>query len=751
MFMSSATSVRRARSSHEPWHPHAYQTRAVDFLCQQNSAALFLDPGLGKTAITLAAFTRLKATAASAQRMLVVAPLRVVQTVWQQEAQKWTQFRHLKFATLHGPKKQARLKDDADIWLINPEGCQWLSDQYFGRSLPWDTVVIDELTKFKNPKAVRHKALRPRLKNVRRRWGLTGTPIPNGYLDLFGQFLLLDDGAALGKYVTHYRDSYFQPDYSGFDYTLQPGGAARIEQRIAPYVLRMSAEDYLDLPPLVDDLRYVDLEPEARKTYARMKKDMLAELPEGTVTGANAAAVYSKLKQMSNGTVYLEEKPNANVPTIPAGVGSAGDDGAQRDALRSDESWDIRGGRPAASAPASGRRTAHLHDAKLDAIEELVEELCGAPLLLAYEFNHDLARLQKKFPNAPYIGSGVNGTETQAIVDAWNAGELPLLFAHPASAGHGLNLQGSGASHIAWFGPIWDLELYEQFIQRVHRQGTTSQRIVNHIFVARDTIDDLVMASLRDKSVTQEKLLANLTTEMCRDGASQPTEQPMNTQVRKLSRQGDAGAAPAEERSIRPRTWGAPANVPANIATNQQAQPAKHPANQPATAQAAPRSNGWGRPAAPAPEATQAAIDGAAQRQAIERKITQAPQQRDIEEAIAEAPPAAVRAREMFSQATRDAAYGPAEERGHVDGPKQEVTAAEVVEHISEPAPPKRTRQSRATATHLPPAVPETDADVALRERMLMLAAQHGSEENAIALAQKYVDFVRGNSSHALT
>lgn len=306
MFLSSVapTQMRLAKPSHELWVPHPYQQRGVEFLCQQNSAALFLDPGMGKTSIVLAAFARL-ASATQANRMLVIAPLRVVHTVWEQEARKWTQFRHLRFSVLHGSKKDAALKAEADIYLMNPEGCEWLAQKYFGRPLPFDTVVIDELTKFKNSRSVRSKQLRPRLGGVRRRWGLTGTPVPNGYMDLFGQFLMLDDGAALGKYITHYRDQYFQPGYDGFSYTLQRDGAARIEARIAPYVLRMAASDYLDLPPLVDDIRLVELPAEARKTYEQMKKDMLTELPEGVVTGANAAAVYSKLKQMANGAVYV--------------------------------------------------------------------------------------------------------------------------------------------------------------------------------------------------------------------------------------------------------------------------------------------------------------------------------------------------------------------------------------------------------------------------------------------------------------
>lgn len=252
----------------------------------------------------LDAFTRLKADGV-ASRMLVVAPLRVCQTVWRQEGQKWTEFRDLRFSLLHGPKKADRLKDDADVWLINPEGIDWLCQQYFGRQLPFDTVTIDELTKFKNPAAKRSKVLRKRIDKVARKWGLTGTPAPNGYMDLFGQFLILDNGAALGPYITHFRTQYFQVDFNGFDYSLQPGAERRIEERIKPYVLRMAAEDYLELPPIVDDVRELDMPPAAKALYEKLKRDMIAELPGGTVTGANAAAIYSKLKQCANGAVYL--------------------------------------------------------------------------------------------------------------------------------------------------------------------------------------------------------------------------------------------------------------------------------------------------------------------------------------------------------------------------------------------------------------------------------------------------------------
>lgn len=510
-FVSRITSTRRVAPSHQPWNAHAYQRRAVDFLCERGSAALFLDPGLGKTSIVLDAFRRLL-EAGVARKALVVAPLRVCQTVWRQEGQKWTEFRDLRFSLLHGGKKADRLKDDADIWLINPEGVPWLAEKFFGRTLPFDTVILDELTKFKNASAKRHKTLRPRLKGVARRWGLTGTPAPNGYMDLFGQMLILDDGAALGRYITHFRDTYFQVDFNGFDYSLQPGGDRRIEAKIKPYVLRMSAEEYLELPPLLDDVRVLELEPAARKTYAQMKKDMLAELPEGVVTGANAAAVYSKLKQMANGAVYVGDQ----------------------------------------------HTVAKLHDTKLEALDDLVEELAGQQLLIAYEFNHDIDRLRAHFGDRlAYIGKGVNEQQTAAIVAAWNKGEIQLLACHPASAGHGLNLQYSSCAHVLWLSPIWDFELYDQFIKRVYRQGNEAQRIINHIFTVRDTIDELALQALRDKDTTQERLLRSLRSEILREAETQGGETPTSetrTMVTKLSRQADAGAeAP---RRVIPKGWG---------------------------------------------------------------------------------------------------------------------------------------------------------------------------------------------------
>lgn len=527
MFASSSSPTRRIAPTHKEWIPHNYQERAVDFLIDRQSAALFLDPGLGKTSITLAAFDQLRSEGI-AKKMLVIAPLRVCQLVWEQEGQEWTQFRHLKFSLLHGPKKKAALDKEADIYLINPEGISWLNTQYFEekkKGQPWkqkekwpfDTVTIDELTRFKNAQSVRHGALMPIMPKVQRRWGLTGTPIPNGYLDLFGQMKILDGGLSLGTYYTRFRDKYFEADFTGFKYLLRRGASKAIEKAIKPYVLRMAAEDYLELPPRIDDIRSVVMPKKARAIYEEMKKEMVAELADTVVEAGNAAAVYSKLKQMANGAVY------------------AGD------------------------GVFEPKKVIHIHDAKIEALEELVEELAGTPLLVGYEFRHDLARLQKLFPGVPYIGSGVSGAQVKQIEKDWNAGKLPMLFAHPASAGHGLNFQKGNAFHIAWFSATWDYELYDQFIKRILRQGNEATVVFNHIFIVEDTIDNKTRDAILQKGFTQDAFCAALNAEIYHTGktATPPHgETKDDIMVKKLSRRNKAEVEEEdeEEEDEAPRT-----------------------------------------------------------------------------------------------------------------------------------------------------------------------------------------------------
>ena len=470
----SVKKTRPAPKSHKLWVPHLYQEKGVEHLVENPVAALFFDPGLGKTSISLEAFRRLQEKGV-ARKMLVVAPLRVCQLVWRQEGQEWTQFRHLRFSLVHGTPKQkaAALEADADIYLVNPEGIPWLTKQFgFGRRRwPFDTLCIDELTKFKNSQAQRHKKFREYAWKSSRRWGLTGTPIPNGYMDLFGQIMILDEGRALGAYITRFRDRFFDAGYTGFDFALRKGASEKIEELLRPYVLRMSAEDWLELPELVPDPRMIALTPAQLKLYRELKREMTVELEEQgiTVTAENSGGIHSKLKQMANGAVYIE-----------------------------------RNGK---------REVIKLHDLKLDALEELRDELQGQQLLVGYEFQHDLARLLERFPDTPYL-AGASDKQAQDIEERWNAGEIQMLFAHPASAGHGLNFQKSSAGHVCWFSVTIDLELYEQFLKRILRQGNKRARVVNHALVVKDTVDELSKEQVEGKAVTQARFLQALRTEL---------------------------------------------------------------------------------------------------------------------------------------------------------------------------------------------------------------------------------------------
>jgi len=466
-WQSSTAPTRRLKLSDNEWTPSPGQLGAVDFLATHRNAAVWADPGAGKTSITLTAFADLQ-QAGMVNKMLVLAPLRVCQLVWRQEVAKWNHTRHLKVVVLHGDKKDAKLLEDGDIFLVNYEGLEWLASKFKGRRLPFDVIVADELTKLKNWKSKRFKAIKPFLNSIPYKWGLTGTPAPNGYLDLFGQFLFLDGGATLGHYYTHYRDQYFQPGWDGFTWDIRNGAEEEIEKRIAPIVYRLP---YTDLPEFIDDPRYLQLDAAATKKYKTMQAAALVELEGTTVTAANAAAVHAKLRQMANGAVYSSE------PQRP--------------------------GKP--------REWLHVHDAKLDALEELVEELNGKPLLVAYSFHHDLERIRARLgKDIPHLGAGVTEKTATELQDKWNRNELPILLCHPDSVGHGLNLQQGNAAHICWFSADFNLELYDQFRRRIWRQGNKSECIFNHRLIVKGTIDELVYAALEDKDVTQARLLQSV-------------------------------------------------------------------------------------------------------------------------------------------------------------------------------------------------------------------------------------------------
>lgn len=460
---------------------HGYQKRGVKFLLMHGAAALLLDPGMGKTAIVLKALSALK-QAKTNRLTLIIAPLRVAQLVWPYEPEEWSDLAHMRIGVLHGKHRENVLAnlDDYDAVVINPEGLSWLLtgkhngttvDMKRWKSFGFDTLVIDELTKFKSTKGVRFKMLKQVLRTFQRRWGLTGTPAPNGLIDLFGQMYVLDLGNALGQYITHYRMNYFiNPDGQGWKWVLQTGAAERIYERIRPLAMRASAEDHLELPQIMPLKIYVELPPKARDLYDRIEDDLIAKAENKEIVAANSAAASTKCRQIANGAVYVDDDLMSKVQ------------GKKRDVLE-------------------------VHDMKLCALEELIEELNGEPVLVAYEFNHDEAALRKRFPEGRFMSDAKSAAAAKKLEDEWNAGEIPILFGHPASMGHGLNFQKGSAQHVVWFSMFWDLELYDQFIRRVRRQGNKALRVFVHHIIARETVDEDVFFAQKHKTKTQNAFL----------------------------------------------------------------------------------------------------------------------------------------------------------------------------------------------------------------------------------------------------
>lgn len=458
-------------------------------MLEHAAAALFLDPGLGKTSITLAAIKLLKRKKVL-NKVLLIAPLRVCHSVWPNEISKWRDFKRLKVVVLHGPNKDELLKQKADIYVINPEGLDWLLqvqksktpsgktkvhvDLRRWKELGFDTLVVDELSKFKHPNTNRFKAMKMVLSTFARRWGLTGSPASNGLMDLFGQCYLLDQGRTLGQYITHYRMTYFDQGYDGFSWILKEGADEAIYERLRPLALRMG-DDLLDMPKVVENNIKIALPDKVMRIYSEIEDDLVAKIDEGVITAKTAATASMKCRQVANGGIYLDPEVQALV-----------------------------------KLPSTKKEWVDLHEAKLDALEELVEELQGSPLLVAYDFQHDLERIKKRFgKNVPFIGGGVSVKRSTEIEQAWNRGELPLLFGHPQSMGHGLNLQQCG-HHIAWHSLTWDFELYDQFNRRVLRQGNQSKRVFIHHLIAEDTIDEVVFSALKMKRRGQNALFSAL-------------------------------------------------------------------------------------------------------------------------------------------------------------------------------------------------------------------------------------------------
>jgi len=479
----------------EKWKPKPYMAKAKRFMVKRLYAALFLDPGLGKTAITLAALSDLMKKG-EVSKVLIIAPLNVCYSVWPNEIEKWSNFNHLKITILHGPHKEARLSDNSDIFVINPEGLDWLLDitkekkpgakkakikVNFRRwaGFRFDTLVVDELTKFKETNTDRFRAVKLVLPSFYRRYGLTGSPVAEGLIRLFGQCYMLDLGAALGKFITHFRQKYFMPSFDGFGWDLQEGAEERIYKKVAPLALRMSAKDYLDLPKLIANPIRLEMPPEAREVYDKLENKLVVKLNEGVIVPKTAGAASMKCRQVASGGVYLDDE-------IAAMVGGV-------------------------LAKKAKREWVNLHTTKVDALADLIEELQGSPILVAYDFEHDLDRLRARFgKDLPYIGSGVSAKKAKEIEQAWNRGELPFLFGHPRSMAHGLNLQESGY-HICWHTLNPSFELFDQFIRRVYRQGIKAPHVFVHKLIMKDTVDEVIDMALSSKESGQEAFFKALT------------------------------------------------------------------------------------------------------------------------------------------------------------------------------------------------------------------------------------------------
>lgn len=443
--------------------PHDYQQFAIEFLLKHPVAALFLDMGMGKSSITLTALQHMLTEHFTAVRPLVIAPLRVARDTWPEELHKWDHLQGLTMAVMVGTatERRAALHAQADIWIINRENIPWLVKELAGE-WPFDTVIIDELSSFKSHQSQRFKALKKVRPHIRRIIGLTGTPAPNSLLDLWAPFRILDGGQRLGTHIGHYRQRYFTPGRRNghivYEWRLQPGADDAIYQSINDMTLSMKAIDHLTMPPVTTIDRKVPLPAEVLATYRRLRDDMVTDLDDETIIADSAGVLAGKLQQLASGAIYND------------------DDGFTE-----------------------------IHDEKLQALDDIIDEAQGQNILVAYWFKHELTRLRERFPHGRLLDAD------QDMAD-WKAGRIQLGFIHPASAGHGLNLQ-SGGHILVWLSPTWSLELYQQTVGRLHRQGQEHPVTVVRI-LATQTIDTRITAALDNKDVTQSALIAAVKAEL---------------------------------------------------------------------------------------------------------------------------------------------------------------------------------------------------------------------------------------------
>lgn len=434
---------------------HKYQEYATEFILTHPIAAVFLDMGLGKTAITLTALYDLMLDSFEIRKTLVIAPLRVCTNVWPMEIEKWDHLEGLSYSLAIGTarERKAALQRKAFVYIINRENVQWLVEE---SSIPFDfdMIVIDELSSFKSRTSKRFKALLKVRPKARRIVGLTGTPASNGLMDLWAEFRVLDLGERLGRYITAYRQRFFDPDKRNqttiFSYKPKAGAEKSIYQLISDVTISMQSKDHLKLPALVENEVKVYLSEEERKIYKTLKEEMVLELKGEEIDAINAAVLSGKLLQIANGMIYSEDGNSVQV-----------------------------------------------HDRKLDALEDLIEAANGKPVLIAYWFKHDKARIKKR--------TGARELKTTLDIKDWNEGNIPVALIHPQSAGHGLNLQ-AGGSTLIWFSLIWSLELYLQTNARIYRQGQDETVVIHHL-IAEGTIDEYVKAALRKKDNIQSSLI----------------------------------------------------------------------------------------------------------------------------------------------------------------------------------------------------------------------------------------------------
>lgn len=440
----------------KPWN---YQQYSINHIIDHKASGLFLDMGMGKTVSTLTAIDNL-IFLGEVNKVLVIAPLRVAEDTWSTEVDKWDHLKHIKISKILGTKKQREeaLNKDADIYVTNRENVDWLVNECFD-SWIWDMVVIDELSSFKSSKAIRFRALKKVRPYFKRIVGLTGTPAPNSLIDLWPQIYLLDGGQRLGKTITGFKDRYFNPGrrngYVVYNWDLKEGAEGAIQNKISDICISMKADDYLDLPERIDNKVEISLSKKSMGIYKKLEKDLIIELDEEDITAANAAVLTNKLLQMANGAIYSESKEVVNI-----------------------------------------------HDEKLEKLEEIIDTSNGKSVLVFYNFKHDYNRISEMLTKKKIKHQTLNTSED---IKNWNDGKIQVALLHPASAGHGLNLQ-YGGNIIVWFGLTWSLELYQQANARLHRQGQTETVVIHHL-VAKGTIDEDVMNALTNKEINQDMLL----------------------------------------------------------------------------------------------------------------------------------------------------------------------------------------------------------------------------------------------------